>query len=67
MRAAKEVSKNKEDCDAKKWEYKNVKLSTIFQVIEKQLNALGGEGWELVAVTVLANREWAYLKREKSQ
>jgi hypothetical protein len=48
-----------------KWEYKEISGTSL----ERELNKLGEEGWELVAVVIDAEflpRFHAFLKREKS-
>ncbi len=51
-----------------KWEYKIVRINTAgsntIQVNEKTLNAVGQDGWELVAVIDFCGF-YAYLKRRK--
>lgn len=44
------------------WEYKVVQFAGRSE--NEQLNALGAEGWELVAV-IFSNISWYYLKRPK--
>jgi hypothetical protein len=44
----------------KAWEYREVINPT-----EAQLNALGGDGWEMVGFTVNESNSFIYLKRER--
>lgn len=43
-----------------KWEYKCVAIVGAGESTTRQLNALGNEGWELVAVASIV---WHYFKR----
>jgi hypothetical protein len=47
-----------------KWEYKVVELAGPSEERESQLNRLGEQGWELVAI--VNAYDWYYLKRLKS-
>jgi hypothetical protein len=45
------VEKARGAADPPKWEYKLTQFAQNDKADEKELNRLGGEGWELVAVT----------------
>jgi hypothetical protein len=47
--------KGKAGPDAQKWEYKFYQLTTDQTTDEGQMNRLGDEGWELVAVMTAGN------------
>lgn len=46
------------------WEYKTVGLSASYPV-EKELNALGAQGWELVDVGEVGGATYYFFKRAK--
>lgn len=51
--------------EAQKWEYKIVVRKTADEKLlsEDELNALGGEGWELVGAATVADHVQFYFKR----
>jgi len=51
------------------WEYKCVAraIGAETPLSEQELNALGGEGWELVGVASLPNEVLFYLKRSRTR